>query len=302
MTTASKLSLAMSRPRKPMKRLILALLLLAPVAHAGDDPVVAQRGGDRITLSQARTILASLDADSRRKLAAAPALTEFLRNVLLQRAVLAEAQAQHWEQRPEVAAMLQRTHDLAVAQNFLLAQAAVPTDYPPDADIAAAYEQNKARFMQARGYHLAQIVLSGPQAAQDATRRKLADLRAKIGRAPTGMEEAAKRLQGAQYADIGWLAETQMVAAVQAAVSRLPVGGLSDPVCINGVCHLFRLVETRAAGPAPLADVRNDIARALRQQKEQAGERAYANTLLLRQPVQVDEIQLGHLTSAGPRQ
>ncbi len=285
-----------------MKRLILALLLLAPVAHAGDDPVVAQRGGDRITLSQARTILASLDADSRRKLAAAPALTEFLRNVLLQRAVLAEAQAQHWEQRPEVAAMLQRTHDLAVAQNFLLAQAAVPTDYPPDADIAAAYEQNKARFMQARGYHLAQIVLSGPQAAQDATRRKLADLRAKIGRAPTGMEEAAKRLQGAQYADIGWLAETQMVAAVQAAVSRLPVGGLSDPVCINGVCHLFRLVETRAAGPAPLADVRNDIARALRQQKEQAGERAYANTLLLRQPVQVDEIQLGHLTSAGPRQ
>ncbi len=285
-----------------MKRLILALLLLAPVAHAADDPVVAQRGADRITLSQARTILASLDADSRRKLAAGPALTEFLRNVLLQRAVLAEAQAQHWEQRPEVAAMLQRTHDLAVAQNFLLAQAAVPTDYPPDADIAAAYEQNKARFMQARGYHLAQIVLSGPQAAQDATRRKLADLRAKIGRAPTGMEEAAKRLQGAQYADIGWLAETQMVAAVQAAVSRLPVGGLSDPVCINGVCHLFRLVETRAAGPAPLADVRNDIARALRQQKEQAGERAYANTLLLRQPVQVDEIQLGHLTSAGPRQ
>ena len=142
-----------------MKRLLLLLLVASPLARAAEDPVVAQRGKDHVTLGQARAILAGLDADNRHKLAAGPALTDFLRNVLLQRAVLAEAQAQHWDQRPEIAAMLQRARDLAVAQSFLASQATMPQDYPTDADISTAYEQNRQRFMQPRLYHLSQVVV-----------------------------------------------------------------------------------------------------------------------------------------------
>jgi len=46
-----------------------------------------------------------------------------------------------------------------------------------------------------------------------------------------------------------------------------------------------------------LAEVKDQLTRALRQQKQRELQQAYANMLLAKQPVRVDEIQLSHLTS-----
>ena len=149
------------------KRTFFACLLsLTPVLAHADDPVVAERAGDHITVSQARVLLGSLDPDARKKLEAGSAVSDLLRNLLLQRAVLQEAEAQKWQDRPEVAALLQRARDQLVSQSFLAAQATLPAGYPSDAEIQAAYEQNKPKLMRPRGYQLSEIFLPGTAADQ----------------------------------------------------------------------------------------------------------------------------------------
>ena len=66
----------------------------------------------------------------------------------------------------------------------------------------------------------------------------------------------------------------------------------------NPGCALLKLVATRQAGPAPLAEVRDGLIRLLRQQKERQGEQDYANVLLARAPVRIDEIALAQLAGA----
>ncbi len=277
-----------------------ALLALAIVtqAHAADDPVVAQRGTDRVTLSQARALLSSVDAPTRAKLAADPkAMADLLRNVLLQRAILQQAQSEHWEQRAEVAALLSRTHDEVLAQSFLTAHAAMPAGYPSQAELQAAYDQNKAKFLQPRQYHLSELLFVKPSGAIADMQKRLVTIRAQIARARGGFEVAAKlyQPQGGVYRDLGFVAENQLIAPVRTAVSGMLEGTVSDPICIEAGCTLIHMIATRPAGPAPLSDIRDSLIRALRQQKQQDLERAYANALLQKEPVAVNEIEFSHI-------
>ena len=266
------------------------------VAAAPEDPVIAERGHDHITLSQARALVAAADPDTRKRLAASPAaLTELLRNVLLQRALLEQAQAEHWEQRPEVAALLARAHDQLVTQSLLAGHAALPAGYPSDTELQTAYDQNKSKFMQPRGYHLAQLFVPKASLPAADAQKRLAAMRQQATRGRLTFEAAAKQIAGAQVLDLGWVSEAQLVPAIKAAVAGLLEGGLTDPVCTDNGCHLIRLVATRPAGPAPLADVRDGLVRALREQKRGELERAYASTLLAKQPVAINEIELSRL-------
>jgi parvulin-like peptidyl-prolyl isomerase len=279
------------------KKEVLALIFsFLSFAAAAEDPVVAERGADHFTLTQARNLLAGIDAETRRKLQADPhAMSDLLRNVLLQRAILAQAGTEHWDQRADVAALLQRSHDQLLAQNYLTAHAPIPAAYPSEADLQAAYEQNKSKFLQPRSYHLAQVFFAKPPGAASDTLKRLVVLRAQITRARLSFEAAAKQTPGLQYSDLGWVSDMQLVPAVKGAVSGLLEGGVSDPVCTDTGCHLIRLIATRPAGFAPLADVRDGLIRALRQQKQADAERAYASGLLQKQAVNINEIELSHL-------
>ena len=163
---------------------LLGVFALSALCAAAPDPVIAERGGDQITVSQARALLAAAEPDARHRLQTdQAALKDFLRNVLIQRAVLAEAQGQKWEQKPEVAALLARTREQVVAQSYLAAHAMPPAGYPSEAEVQAAYDQNKAQFMQPRGYHLAQLFVPKPApGTPDDGKRRLAALRVQVER------------------------------------------------------------------------------------------------------------------------
>jgi len=282
-----------------MKRLVLAAALALSVhaAHAADaDPVVAERGTSQITASQARALIASADPQTRHKLLTDPAaLKEFLRNLLLQQAIIQEALAQKWEQKPEIIALLQRARDQVLAQSFLNSQAPVPAGFPTDAEVQTAYDQNKNRFMQPRSYHLVQIFLPVSAYHGDEGRKRMADLRTKLTRSRTKFEDATKLLPNSRFADLGFVPDSDLIEAAKPAIVGLPEGGISEPICTPGGCTLLRLVSTRPAGPAPLGDVHEQLVRALRQQKAQQVAQAYANALLAKQPIQLNEIQLAHL-------
>jgi peptidylprolyl isomerase len=277
-------------------RIPLILLLAA----AAPDPVVAVRGTDSLTAAQVRALIANADPDTRQRLQTDPtALTNLVRDTLLQHAILAQAEAQHWEQNAEIAALLRRARETVLLQSFLAAQAKIPATYPSDTDIEAAYNASKPQLMQPRAYHLLQATLA-PAAgqSQDAVRKKLAGLQADILHGRATLRTAERNLPGVKIIDLGWQPETRLLPAARDAVAGLLEGQVSTPVCGAAGCALLQLVATRPAGPAPLADVRANIVNALRQQKQRQLEQAYANTLLAKQPVQVNEIELSHL--AGP--
>jgi len=97
--------------------------------------------------------------------------------------------------------------------------------------------------------------------------------------------------------DLGWQPENRLLPAAKDAAAGLLEGQISPPLCTANGCAILKLVATRPAGPAPLPDARDTLVRALRQQKQRQLEAAYETTLLARQPVQVNEIELSHLAS-----
>ncbi len=270
------------------------LALLAATA----DPVIAVRGADQITASQVRALIASADPQTRAKLTQdAKALQDVVRNALLQRAVLQAARAANWDRKPDVVAMLTRTRDLALAQSFLASKAAPPSGYPTEADIAAAYERAKPQLMQPRAYHLTQLFITLAPTATAADSGHAAQMLEGL-RDAFAEPGAAQPPAGVERLDLGWVPENRLQPAARDAVADLPEGQVSAPVCTKSGCALLKLIATRPAGPAPLAEVRDGLVRLLRQQKERQGEQAYANSLLAREPVRIDEIQLSRL--AGP--
>ena len=242
-------------------------------------------------------MLAGLDANARHKLAAQPSgVTDLLRNILIQRALLEQAQAEHWEQRPDVAALLARTHDQVVEQSYLAFHAQLPAGFPTDAEIQATYEQAKAQFMQPRGYHIIQLFLAKETTQAADAQKRLAALRAQITSTHVTLDAAAKQNPEVKYLDLGWVTDAQLIPSVRAAIAGLPDGGLTDPVCTENGCHLIRLVATRPAGPTKLADIREALVRAMRQQKQAELQRSYESSLLAKQPVAINEIELSRVT------
>lgn len=280
----------------PRKLALLALLLTA--AAPSGDPVVAERGNDKITVSQLRAMVEQTDADTRVKLQTSPqAMNGLIRDIFLQRAILAAAAQAKWSDRPDVATMLKRVRDTAIAQSFLTAQAPVPPDYPSATELQDAYEKAKPQLLQPRAYHLAQAFLEfGGGTTEEAARAKLVTLQKEVSGGHATWDDAAKHV-GAKTQDLGWLPESNLKQSARDAVSGLLEGQLSAPICSATNCSVLKLLATRPAGPAPLAEVRENLIRAMRQAKQRAEEQAYADKLLNKEPVRINEIELPHVTA-----
>jgi peptidylprolyl isomerase len=283
----------------------LALLACLLLGAAGDSPpeqVLAQRGDVKLTLGDVRDLVNRADPALRARLTASPAaLTEFVRSRLLRQALLAEARAKGWDQTPEVVQKINEARDDVIVSTYTASLAPLDPAYPSPAELAAAYEVNKSRLMLPRQYHLAQIVLLVPAGAaheaDDEAHRKIADIRAQALRPKADFADLARRLSqdrgSAEHGgDLGWVREDQLVPAVKDAVAGLAENAVSDPVRSPEAWHVLKLLGTRPAGPAALADVKDGLVQGLRQARAQQLTRAYVDDLLRQEPIQLDEIEL----------
>jgi peptidylprolyl isomerase len=293
-------------------RFAVAIMSAVLLGGAGDPPpadVVAQRGDLRLTVADVRDMLAHTDPATRTRLEASPAaLAGFVRDRLLDEAILNEARSKGWDQRPDVMQRIAEARDAVIVQSYAAGLSPADPAYPSDADIAAAYEANKTRFMLPRQYHVAQIVVLVPQGAtrdaEEEARRKAADLRAQAVKPKADFAELArKQSQDAASADRGgdqgWVREDQLVAPVKDALAGLPDNGTTDALRLPDGFHIIRLLGTKPAGPAPLADVRPQLVQALRQARAQQAVRAYVDEMLRKEPIQLNEIDLARQVSGA---
>lgn len=264
--------------------------------------IVAKVGSSEITLGEVRAFLETLDAPVRADLTKDPALlSRLVRSYAARAAVLSEAKAKGWEKKPDVAAQLERIRNETIVSTYLNAETRPPADFPSDAEIQAAYDTNKARFMMPRQFQIAQIFLAvaagADQAEQEKVRKRLDEVQKKLRQSPAAFAELAR-----QYSDdtatarnggtIGWVTEAAMIAEIRAVVPSLEKGGITEPLALADGWHIIRLIDTKPAAVRPLPEVRQAIIDGLREQRQAENEQAYLARLLEKNPPAINELAL----------
>ena len=286
----------------------LAVVSVAlPVLAADPAPdVVARMGTTDITAQTLRNFVRTLDPAVRKQALADPAvMARLVRAELARMAVLKEAEAQKWEQRPEVAQEIQRVRDEAVTASFLKSVSAPPADYPSEAEIKSAYDLNRDALMAPRQYRLSQIFVALPAGGDvkaEAAAKQRADELARKARAQGTKSEGADfdalakansdARPGEQAGDLGWADEPRIVPEIRSQIVGMAQGEVSDPIRAGSGWHIIRMDDTRPAAPRPLAEIHDQLAAALRQRKAEANEQAYLNGLLAKSPITVNEFGL----------
>jgi peptidylprolyl isomerase len=282
--------------------LVLTALFLIAAGEPPASDIMAQRGDIRFTEADLKDSLSLLDPAVRAQVTATPqALTNFVRERLLNQAVVAEAKTRKWDTQPDIVRKIAETREAVIMQTYLASIVPPDPSFPSEAEVTAAYETNKAHLVMPRQFHLAQIVLT---VAADATpdqvadiRKKAADLKAQAMRPGADFSGLAKKnSQEPQSAekggDVGWLREPDMIPAVKDAVVAMTEGGISDPVRVPDGFHILKLIALKPAGQIPLLDAKPQIVAALRQARAQRMIRTYLDDMLKAQPIQVNEIEL----------
>jgi len=292
------------RPKRRVLPLAVLLALLsagsAPAVTAQSNDAVAQMGTTRFMASELKDFVARMEPEARRQALANPKLmTQLIQADVARKAVLNEATAEKWQQRPAVAKEIDAARDAIVLKSYLAAVTELPAGYPSEAEIKAAYDLNRDKFLVPRQYRLAQIFIASPAGDKNgaAVLKKANELATRARARGTRFEDLARtnsqhRPSAEKGGDTGWLVESQLQPAVREKIAGMMRGDVSEPIRGDQGWHIIRLTDTKPAALRPLAEVRPLIAASLRQQKQQGDELQYIARMLKKTPVTVNDAKL----------
>ncbi|AQY67012.1 peptidylprolyl isomerase [Pseudomonas veronii] len=278
----------------------------APVVTSSPDergaPAVARLGNQQIDVPELKSVLASLPAESREQLRGnRGALESWLRSRLAQKAVLEQADAQGWRQRPEVEQQTRAATEQIVFRDYMLSVSQVPADYPSAAELQQAYDAGKAQWITPPMYRVSQIflALNDPQSV-DAVRRQAQELSRKAQAAPGDFAALATQYSqdpdtAQRGGDSGLQPLRQLVPAVREAVSRLKVGAVSEVVQSPAGFHVLKLTAQQPARTATLDELRERLTQALRAQRQEQIAKAYLEGMLNTATLSIDGAQLNQV-------
>jgi peptidylprolyl isomerase len=268
------------------------ICVAAGAAKAADD-AIANLGGQPVKTADLQKFVDALNPAQRAQAAHDPRIAEQLvRSAIGRKIILDEADKQGWDKKPEVAAEIARARQEVVLGTYLQSVAAVPPNYPSEQEVRAAFDANRERLPQ---YHVAQIYVAEPPGST-------ADAASEIEKKAHDLARKAK-VKGADFAafaransddkttadkggDLGWLAEGQILPEILGAVKATPVKGVSEPIHAAGGWHI---IEVMGVKPADFAQVHDQIAGLLRQNKAVQTQQAYVEKLLADRQVTVNE-------------
>lgn len=283
-------------------------LAAEPVAAPAPE-VVARLGEIDFTADALADFVRSLDPAVRKQALSDPQLLQRLVGLEMARiAVLNEAKAKNWQQRPDVARQIERARDAAIVTNYLSSVGAVPATYPSETEIKAAYDMNRDSFMMPRQYRLEQIFVASPANADkrssDVAAKKASDMANTAKAKNTNFGDLARahsdhKPSAENRGDLGWAAQTEIMPEILTQVAGMTRGEISDPIRTKAGWHIVRLVDTRPAAPRPLAEVKEALIASLRQRRLQDNQQAYVARALDKNPVSVNEALLRKLFESG---
>lgn len=293
----------------------LLVVAVALVVRSGNDPVAAQQsssvaavatgpavarlGSQQVTPAELQALLATVPPATREQLRGnREALERLIRARLAEKAVLEQADAQGWAQRPDVAQQTRAATEQIVFRDYLRSVSEVPADYPSTAELQKAYDEGKANWQTPALYRVSQIFLgvNDPQNL-DAVRKQAAELSKKAQATPGNFAALATqysqdRVTAERGGDSGLQPLQQLVPEVRGAVARLKVGAVSDPVQSAAGFHVIKLTEQQPARTATLDELRDQLTQALRAQRQEQIAQAYLDGMLNTATLSIDGAEL----------
>lgn len=271
----------------------------APVVGASAGPAVARLGNQQVTPEELQALLAAVPPQTREQLRGnREALERWIRSRLAEKAVLEQADAQGWAQRPDVVRQTRAATEQIVFRDYLQSVSKVPADYPSAAELQQAYDAGKANWQTPALYRVSQIFLgvNEPQNLE-AVRKQATELSKKAQATPADFAALAKefsqdRLTAERGGDTGLQPLQQLVPEVRGAVARLKVGTVSDPVQSSAGFHVIKLTEQQPARTATLDELRDQLTQALRAQRQEQIAQAYLDGMLNTATLSIDGAEL----------
>jgi parvulin-like peptidyl-prolyl isomerase len=273
----------------------VALLLGAP-AFAAD--VLGTAGTVQVTDADITAMLHDAKVDP--TTVTPEGLDRAVRNELARRVMLSEARKAGLDKQPDVQRAMTRASENVLAQQFVASQSMPPPDYPSDADLHAAYEANKTKFIQPKRVQLAQIFLIG---VDDATQKRAAALAADLKAHPdTFADVASKQSQDKDSAphggNVGWVAVKVLDPQVTKAIEPLQKGAVSGPIVEKNGIRIVRVIDRAEEQQATFDQVRPDLTKALREQKGRENEEAYVNKMIAANPPSINPTGISRLAAS----
>lgn len=274
----------------------------APSAAAASEPAVARLGNQQVASAELKNLLASLPVESREQLRGNRATLEsWIRSRLAEKAVLEQADAQGWRQRPEIEQQTRAATEQIVFRNYLQSVSQVPAEYPSAAELQQAYDAGKSEWVTPAMYRVSQIFLAvnDPQGL-DAARKQAQELSRKAQAAPAEFASLATqysqdRASAERGGDTGLQPLQQLVPEVRGAVSRLKVGAVSEPVQSPAGFHVIKLTELQPTRVATLDELRDRLTQALRAQRQEQIAKAYLEGMLNTATLSIDGAELNKI-------
>ena len=279
----------------------------APVTAANSGPAVARLGNQQVSPEELQALLAAVPPQTREQLRGnREALERWIRSRLAEKAVLEQADAQGWAQRPDVVRQTRAATEQIVFRDYLQSVSQVPADYPSAAELQQAYDAGKANWQTPALYRVSQIFLgvNEPQNLE-AVRKQAAELSKKAQAASGDFAALAKefsqdRLTAERGGDTGLQPLQQLVPEVRGAVARLKVGAVSDPVQSSAGFHVIKLTEQQPARTATLDELRDQLTQALRAQRQEQIAQAYLDGMLNTATLSIDGAELNKVLETKP--
>ncbi|MEB0048380.1 MULTISPECIES: peptidylprolyl isomerase [unclassified Pseudomonas] len=273
-----------------------------PSTVSVNGPAVARLGKQQVTAHELSDLLATVAPDVAEQLRGnRAALESWIRSRLAQKAVLEQADAQGWRQRPEVEAQTRAATEQIVFRDYLQSVSQVPADYPSASELQQAYEAGKSGWVTPPMYRVSQIFLAvADSQSLENVRKQALELSKKAQAAPAEFAALASQYSPVGVSDTGLKPLQQLVPEVRGAVSRLKVGAVSDPVQSAAGFHVIKLTEQQPARVATLDELRERLTQALRAQRQEQIAKAYLDGMLNTATLSIDGAQLNKVLEEKP--
>ena len=296
----------------------LLVVAVALVLRPGSDPVAAQQpsavmavatgpavarlGNQQVSSEELQALMATVPAQTREQLRGnREALERWIRSRLAEKAVLEQADAQGWAQRPDVARQTRAATEQIVFRDYLRSVSQVPAQYPSAAELQQAYDAGKANWQTPALYRVSQIFLPvSDSASLETVRKQAAELSKKAQSAPADFAALATqysqdRVTAERGGDTGLQPLQQLVPEVRSAVARLKVGAVSDPVQSAAGFHVIKLTEQQPPRTATMEELRDQLTQALRAQRQEQIAQAYLDGMLNTATLSIDGAELNRI-------
>ena len=274
----------------------------SPASAAKANGVIGRMGDLQVSADEVRASVASLNSQDGAAIGKDPALlNQVVRSLLVQRALLKEAEGKSHDKKPEVAAQLARAREVALTESYLQSVSTPPQSYPNEAELKTAYETAKPSIGVPKTWRLAQIFISvgkdADKATSDKAQAKLETVRKALKASSADFSKMAnayseEAASAARSGEIGWLAETQIQPEIRESIGSLKVDATSEPIRLNDGWHVIKVLDSREPYTPTSDQIRVQLIAQLRAEKTKANSQAFLSKLLQDNPLAIDEISL----------